>query len=83
MRAQEHGGNEGSVPLLPCRCPYCDAPVRDDSFVCQPCQVRLISCPGCRRPVADTARRCPHCEQELTPARSGPTETLDKRSRLK
>lgn len=51
-----------------CRCPYCDAPVSDDSFVCQPCRVKLAPCPKCGKPRAETARRCPHCGENARPA---------------
>lgn len=44
-----------------CRCPYCDTPVSDDSFVCAPCQVKLVPCPSCGKPRAENSRRCPHC----------------------
>jgi len=52
-----------------CCCPYCDAPVTDDSFICQPCQVKLVRCAKCGKPRAENARRCPHCGDELPAAK--------------
>ena len=36
-----------------CRCPYCDAPLVRDSFVCAPCQVKLVALPNCGKPGAE------------------------------
>jgi hypothetical protein len=47
-----------------CKCPYCDAPVSDDSFTCQPCRVKLVRCSTCGKPRAESSRRCPHCGDE-------------------
>jgi predicted SprT family Zn-dependent metalloprotease len=43
--------------------------VTDDSFICQPCQVKLVRCAKCGKPRAESARRCPHCGDELPGAK--------------
>ncbi len=52
-----------------CRCPYCNAPVSKDSFVCTPCRVKFEPCPRCGKPVAAIVEKCPYCGGERKSAR--------------
>jgi predicted amidophosphoribosyltransferase len=74
MSNDESRGADGKSPFAnrhsgtsACRCPYCDTSVADDSFVCAPCQVKLVPCPKCGKPRAESARRCPQCGDIVTP----------------
>lgn len=44
-----------------CRCPYCDAPVKDEPPFCQPCNLELARCPSCGQAIPRHAERCPKC----------------------
>ena len=50
----------------PCKCPYCEAEIKDkDSDECSFCNVSISKCNACGYPVSSHIDTCPNCGNKL------------------
>ncbi len=53
--------SEEPVEKEACRCPICDAEMKESSPICRPCAVVFVACSSCGAQVREGLDLCPEC----------------------